>query len=212
MSDIEREEFEQAVTERWSDSYSFTRFGDEDYYDEVVEGMWRGWQASRQALEGEPVGTARRCEYDRDITYCEFEADEVPIGTKLYTHPASRQPVSVPEETLTAIHDTLRLVWSRELSADDGMDEIEILIPPTKTDDWIKCSERLPDLGQRVILQSNGVIQNYMPLFDQGDSDFGMGDHFWDFEDINDIDNPLVDFENDSWMPLPKPPKQEKSQ
>ena len=52
--------------------------------------------------------------------------------------------VSVPEETLTAIHDTLRLVWSRELSADDGMDEIEILIPPTKADEWIKCSDRLP--------------------------------------------------------------------
>ena len=45
---IEREKFEQAVTDRWSDSYSFTRFGDEDYYDEVLEGMWRGWQASRQ--------------------------------------------------------------------------------------------------------------------------------------------------------------------
>jgi len=91
MSDIEREEFEQAVTDRWSDSYIFTRFGDEDHYDEVLEGMWRGWQASREALEGEPVGTARRCGYDRDITYCEFEADEVPIGTKLYTHPASAE-------------------------------------------------------------------------------------------------------------------------
>jgi len=52
MSDIEREEFEQAVTDRWSNSYSFTRFGDEDYCDEVLEGMWRGWQASREALEG----------------------------------------------------------------------------------------------------------------------------------------------------------------
>ena len=47
---------------------------------------------------------------------------------------ASRQAVSVPEETLTAIHDTLRLVWSRELSADDGLDEIEILIPPASAD------------------------------------------------------------------------------
>jgi len=97
MSDS-RDAFEQAVTDRWSDSYSFTRFGDEDYYDEVLEGMWRGWQASRQALEGEPVGTARSCGYDRDITYCDFEADEVPIGTKLYTHPASRQAVSVPQQ------------------------------------------------------------------------------------------------------------------
>ena len=52
MSD-ERQAFEQAVTDRWSDSYSFTRFGDEDYYDEVVEGMWRGWQASRQGVGGQ---------------------------------------------------------------------------------------------------------------------------------------------------------------
>ena len=42
MSNIEREEFEQAVTDRWSDSYSFTRFGDEDYYDEVLEGICTG--------------------------------------------------------------------------------------------------------------------------------------------------------------------------
>ena len=112
MSDIEREEFEQAVADKWSDSYKFTRFGDEDYYDEVLEGMWRGWQASRQALEGEPVGTARRCEYDRDITYCDFEADEVPIGTKLYTHPAS---ADVPEKWRTVM---------KEL-ADDLESEIE---------------------------------------------------------------------------------------
>ena len=52
---IEREEFEQAVTDRWSDSYSFTRFGDENYYDEVLEGMWWGWQASRRALVGESM-------------------------------------------------------------------------------------------------------------------------------------------------------------
>ena len=59
------------------------------YSGDQLQSSFNGWQASRQALEGEPVGTARRCEYDRDITYCEFEADEVPIGTKLYTHPAS---------------------------------------------------------------------------------------------------------------------------
>ena len=49
MSDIERAAFEQAVADKWSDSYKFTRFGDEDYFDEVLEGIWRGWQASRQA-------------------------------------------------------------------------------------------------------------------------------------------------------------------
>jgi len=80
---------------------------------------------------------------------------------------------------------------------------------PTKADEWIKCSEQTPNLGQRVILQSKGVIQNYMPLFDQGDNDFGMGEHFWEFEDVNEADNPLVDFEKDCWMPRPEPLKQE---
>ena len=75
---------------------------------------------------------------------------------------------------------------------------------PTNADVWIKCSDRLPNLGQRVILKSRGVVQNYMPVFDQGDDDLGMGDHFWDFEDVNKIDNPLVDFEKDCWMPKPK--------
>ena len=71
------------------------------YKNLIVDLAWDAWQDSRQEIEGEPVGTARRCEYDRDITYCDFEADEVPIGTKLYTHPAS-------------------------------------------SDEWIKCSDRLP--------------------------------------------------------------------
>ena len=86
---------------------------------------------------------------------------------------------------------------------------IALLATPTKADDWIKCSDRLPNLGQRVILKSRGVVQNYMPVFDQGDDDRGMGDHFWDFEDVNKIDNPLVDFEKDCWMPKPEQPKQE---
>ena len=45
------------------------------------------------------------------------------------------------ETALTAIHDTLRLVWSRELSADDGLDEIEILISPAKADGHITVHE-----------------------------------------------------------------------
>jgi len=100
---IEREEFEQAVTDRWSDSYSFTRFGDEDYYDEVLEGMWRGWQASRQEGEGEPVAyiTERKLEWLKSgpvlsaVVYRKHSEGSIP----LYTHPASRQAVSVPEWT-----------------------------------------------------------------------------------------------------------------
>jgi len=95
MSDIEREEFEQAVTEKWPDSYSFTRFGDEDYFDEIVEGMWRGWQASRQALDGEPIGFLQSSGvsqlsgghpaklYPIGATPSPFES-----STLVYTHPA----------------------------------------------------------------------------------------------------------------------------
>ena len=106
MSDIEREEFEQAVTDRWSNSYSFTRFGDEDYCDEVLEGMWQGWQASRQALEGEAIAHV----FPDDIkklgsSECTVNAYSVEMGdpdrgetVPLYTHPASadKQAVSVP--------------------------------------------------------------------------------------------------------------------
>jgi hypothetical protein len=92
---IEREEFEQAVTDRWSDSYSFTRFGDEDYYDEVLEGMWWGWQASRQ-VDGESVAYQYWWpESPRQVTVC--KAKDLPSGgpdlivQPLYTHPASAE-------------------------------------------------------------------------------------------------------------------------
>jgi len=87
MSDIERAAFEQAVADKWSDSYSFTRFGDEDYYDEVLEGMWWGWQASRQALEGEAIAIVN----DSRVLEWYPPYNRPPAGTKLYTHSASRQ-------------------------------------------------------------------------------------------------------------------------
>ena len=55
MSDIEREEFEQAVTDRWSNSYSFTRFENGEYMDDFLQQYWIGWQASRRALVGESM-------------------------------------------------------------------------------------------------------------------------------------------------------------
>ncbi|WP_375191851.1 DUF551 domain-containing protein [Marinobacter sp.] len=65
--------------------------------------------------------------------------------------------------------------------------------------EWVKCEDRLPKLGQRVQLFSQGVIQHHMPVFDQDDD--GL---FWDFE-IQD-NNPPVDFERDQWRELPAPP------
>jgi len=59
------------------------------------------WQASRQALEGEPVAyiTERKLEWLKSgpvlsaVVYRKHSEGSIP----LYTHPASRQAVSVPE-------------------------------------------------------------------------------------------------------------------
>ena len=98
MSDIERAAFEQAVADKWSDSYSFTRFGDEDYYDEIVEGMWRGWQASREALEGEAVAEVAQVGGSPVV----FWDKSLLVGTKLYTHPAI---ADVPEKWRTVMKE-----------------------------------------------------------------------------------------------------------
>ena len=224
MSDIEREEFEQAVADKWSDSYKFTRFGDEDYYDEVLEGMWWGWQASRQLLEGEPVNGSRIEEvcvqalidisscawgiegydtsedaanwmwnnantalaemWDSDLSALNSEKIQSPVGytnwaqlsyvksdgqgsfypdtaddcfIPLYTHPASRQAVSVPE--------------------------------------WIKCSERLPESGITVLVSNNsGAIYTCRRSVIER----------------KNLEPDGADFTRERfthWMPLPCPPK-----
>jgi len=110
MSDIEREEFEQAVTDRWSDSYRFTRFGDGEYYDEVLEGMWRGWQAARAGqAASEPVAEVAQV----GGTPVVFWDKSLLVGTKRYTHPASvdNQPVSVPNsEYIRALQDAFDII------------------------------------------------------------------------------------------------------
>ena len=124
MSDIEREEFEQAVTDRWSDSYSFTRFGDEDYYDEVLEGMWWAWQASRRALEGEAVAIVDRVGImQRCAPYTNLEE-----GTKLYTRPASESKGRIEGD---------KSGYGR--IADSSGNKQAVSVP-----EWIKCSDRLP--------------------------------------------------------------------
>ena len=77
MSDIEREEFEQAVADKWSDSYKFTRFGDEDYYDEILEGMWWGWQASREALDEQGYLNERAQFAEKDAKLMDEMAEEL---------------------------------------------------------------------------------------------------------------------------------------
>jgi len=93
------------------------------------------WQASRQALEGEPVAyiTERKLEWLKSgpvlsaVVYRKHSEGSIP----LYTHPASRQAVSVPKQWVDLM---------RELVKD--------LISEIKTKQKLKPDERVAeDLG-----------------------------------------------------------------
>ena len=151
MSDI-RQDFEQAVADKWPDEYSFNRFGDEDYFDEVLEGMWRGWQARAKTdaccseipnscepvyfyQEPEAVGSNKWREVpwrtlERQMQQSHFRGFK---HRTLYTHPASaaKQAVSVPKQWVDLM---------RELVKD--------LISEIKTKQKLKPDERVAeDLG-----------------------------------------------------------------
>jgi hypothetical protein len=95
--DVERETFEQTFGDQYTD---FERFENGEYMDDFLQQSWIGWQASRQALEGEPVAYQYWWpESPRQVTVC--KAKDLPnsgpdlIVQPLYTHPASAQ---APEE------------------------------------------------------------------------------------------------------------------
>ena len=143
MSDIERAAFEQAVADKWSDSYKFTRFGDEDYYDEVLEGMWWGWQASRE--EGEPIGFLQSSGvsqlsgghpaklYPIGATPSPFES-----STLVYTHPASRKVV---EGEVAGLKAEIRT----ERDPSDEYDSFLVFVSRGKSEPYLFIPETLDD-------------------------------------------------------------------
>ena len=60
-------------------------------------------------------------------------------------------------------------------------------------------NDEWPQLGQKVLIISNGTVQEETYTFDQGESDI-----FWSRDDLDEC--PEVDFEKDRWMPLPEKP------
>ena len=163
MSDIEREEFEQAVADKWPDSYKFTRFGDEDYYDEVLEGIWQGWQARRQALEGEAIGFLQSS-----------GVSQLSGGHPAKLYPIGATPSPFESSTLVYTH-------------------------PASSDEWIKCSERLPK-------ESDGDCHGIVWVYNKGLS----------WVEISDLEDVKFISDYTHWMPTnlvrPEPPKQEEGQ
>ena len=138
-----REEFEQAVEDRWSDSYSFARNRNGDYLDSVLAGMWFGWQASRQ--EGEPIGFLQSSGvsqlsgghpaklYPIGATPSPFES-----STLVYTHPASRKVV---EGEVAGLKAEIRT----ERDPSDEYDSFLVFVSRGKSEPYLFIPETLDD-------------------------------------------------------------------
>ncbi|EOK3000190.1 DUF551 domain-containing protein [Escherichia coli] len=70
---------------------------------------------------------------------------------------------------------------------------------PVTPDDWISCSERMPDDGQHVIILCDGAFVLYAQYRDGEFFDVVRnGDEFFETQSRNVTD----------WMPLPEPPQE----
>lgn len=54
---------------------------------------------------------------------------------------------------------------------------------------WHDVDKEWPAIGEKVILFANGVVQEDIYEFDQGDDGFGGGEHFWGRDDIDECPN-----------------------
>jgi len=63
-----------------------------------------------------------------------------------------------------------------------------------------KDGEHWPDVGAKYLVRINGVLQEEIYEFDQGDCDYGLGDFFWDRPGLDEC--PLFDSDNDEWLPI----------
>ena len=74
------------------------------------------------------------------------------------------------------------------------------------TDKWISVDNVMPRIGQKVLLLSNGVVQEDIYIFDKSDINDYEQSLFWSREDLDEC--PEIKPE-DKWQPLPSPPKPE---
>ena len=68
---------------------------------------------------------------------------------------------------------------------------------------WISVNDERPKIGQKVILFSNGVVQQDIYVYDQGDINDYEVSLFWSRDDLDEC--PILK-DDDMWMPLPSPP------
>ena len=71
--------------------------------------------------------------------------------------------------------------------------------------EWISVKDRLPNIGQKVLLLTNNTVQEEIYMFDMSDIDDWNTCQFWSRDDVDN--NNILDWE-DYWQPLPEPIKQ----
>jgi hypothetical protein len=68
---------------------------------------------------------------------------------------------------------------------------------------WNKITDKLPPIGETVIVCFNGVVQHETYFLDCGDLPGGGVEHFWDRDGL---DNGKIVANSDLWIPLPTAP------
>lgn len=73
-----------------------------------------------------------------------------------------------------------------------------------QNDVWVGADGELPAIGQKVILFSNGVVQEEIYMLDAHDRSDMYIEYFWSRDYIEDS---IEIKQTDRWAPLPQPPK-----
>lgn len=159
--------------------------------DDIEAWFDEGWNACRAAMiQGvEPVSETYNLpeliegmEVSIDVSACGADAGNRYFGT-----------VTEVSELYTAKNGYILLVQDAEPNFDVNGNS------PVSPDDWISCSERMPDDGRHVIILCDGAFVLYAQYRDGEFFDIVRnGDEFFETQSRNVND----------WMPLPEPPQQ----
>jgi hypothetical protein len=68
---------------------------------------------------------------------------------------------------------------------------------------WISVEDKMPEIGKKIILFSNGVVQEETYYLDAGDVDDYNMEYWWDRDGL---DEGVKIKDSDYWMPLPPKP------
>jgi len=145
------------------------------------------WQASRQALEGEAVDVERIADTVRDHLGGIFDCTRVWSAWQVGT---------MTEDDFTPAGET-------ELADEIATAVAEIYTHPASSDEWIKCSERLPPEADHYLVALSDP-EDVGWVTDKAWTAFYNKCGEWDCCEAVEDGQPVT-----HWMPLPAPPQEQ---